>query len=370
MKYKKTISTIISTTIVLGAAAYGAYYGFTKLNQKDNVANNQIVNDNKNSLNVSSAGYEKNYDHRIVSWNIYNFSNSTGQFNTNKLLNVATTLNLLQPDIVGLTEISFNDTKAIENIKSLLNKPYQSILGNSLNSTYPTKKESVAILYNPEVFELITSGTLNPENGYVRPLFYGRFQNKVNNKHLITIFGHFDSPDNGNGEENGALPGQGAWEEREAKLASNVFADLKRQFPDDDIVLGADTNIKTSNDKAFKQDSYILAYPQSYFASKTDAEVFKTSLNGKGDGYSNPYDKWLIYDAGDSNFVYAKNSNQELEKYPFKFDVVKAFANKYWDQQKSTELYLKSKKQKQPDSIYTIIKNVSDHAPIIIGYND
>ncbi|QZX49160.1 hypothetical protein [Mycoplasma sp. E35C] len=153
--------------------------------------------------------------------------------------------------------------------------------------------------------------------------------------------------------------GQGEWEWNEALTLDRVFKDLKKKYPNVDIIGGGDTNIKgLSNNNAFASDEYKL----NYVDFDTNKEDYLTSLSTKHYAYAknSSYDKWFIYDYGQLN-VLAQQSN-----IPYKFDVLQAYQKGYWDKQAAISSFHKTDPNKGKPTNLQLVSKVSDHAPILL----
>ncbi|WP_245576692.1 MnuA family membrane nuclease [[Mycoplasma] imitans] len=318
---------------------------------------------NPNLDNPPQSGeYKKVGDLRLMSWNVLNFGQRY-QTTSNKFMNIVRTIQISNADIVGLSEINYDDTTIVNRLQNALGSSWSyTFSGTNFNENYPRSRESVLILYKNKVVEPVSYSAINPDNIYTRPLWYTKFRTLYYGYSFITFFGHFDAPgantNNGETQADGYSQ-QGSQEIKESKAIATVFKDLKQQYPDVDIIGAADTNIKEANNSVFTSNEYSL----NYIDFNDNKTYYRTTLSEKN-GYANSYDKWFVYDANQHNIL--KESD-----IPYKIDIINAFKNKIWDRNKSLAAWLASPNgTRYPNPTdFQLIKDVSDHAPIILDIN-
>ncbi|MDC4163226.1 endonuclease/exonuclease/phosphatase family protein [Mycoplasma sp. T363T] len=347
--------------LILGFGGYYVYTNFyknksentTKLDDKTQPTNGNVSNNNK---------YKKVGDLRLLSWNVLNFGNKYTP-STNKFMNIVKTIQESNADVVGLTEINYNNEDIVRNVANSLGASWSyTFSGNNFNVNFSRSRESVAILYKNNVVQPETSNSINPNDTYTRPLWYTKFKTVGYDYSFITFFGHFDAPgaNSKNNEANAkGYRGQGGQEISEAKAIATVFTSLKATYPNTDIIGAADTNIKEANNSVFDSNEYSL----NYIDFNDNKEYYRTTISNNN-YYANSYDKWFVYDANKSNILKDKN-------IPYKVDVINAFNDKIWDKEKTLNAWLssdKAKKYPKPTDIQLVL-NVSDHAPIILDLN-
>ncbi|TPR54703.1 MnuA family membrane nuclease [Metamycoplasma neophronis] len=350
----------IAGMAAVGAIAYGAYYLV-----------NKIKSDKSGAPIIVNKSIDKNSDIKLMSWNVFNFGKSTPA-ESNKFVNIVKTIKLTNADVIGLEEIGFNDITIINKLIKKLNdggsNKWSYTLSDAFNQKYPNSKESVAILYKNDILRLDSTNVINPNNIYTRPLYFAKFTYLAKPYTFVTGFGHFDAPGvNTKNNEKDSIGSQGSQEVLENKSIDLVFKELKKLYPNTDILMAADTNLKENHMNIYDQKEYKLGYPENYAQHIKD---YRTSLGAKPKKpsdplyYANTYDKWFVYDAEATNIDYLNAS-----KHAFSFDTLQAFKNGYWDREESKNLYMKLNKNKPQPSDYDLVKNVSDHIPVFININ-
>lgn len=350
--------------IILGVSAYFVINKFFP--PKNDVPNSKITNDSqvtnpgtRNETVPPSEQYKKVGDLRLMSWNALNFG-SRSEPTSNKFMNIIRTIQLSDADVVGLSEINYDDQLLAQRLNDALGSSWSyTFSGKNFNENYPRSKESILILYKNQVVQPEVSKAINPNNIYTRPLWYTKFKTIGFDYSFITFFGHFDAPgvNANNGETSAAgFSRQGSQEIKEAQAIATVFSDLKTEYPDTDIIGAADTNIRETNNRVFTSDQYSL----NYINFDNNRPYYRTTLSERN-GYANSYDKWFVYDADSQNIL--KKSD-----IPYKIDIINAFTDKIWDKQKSLAAWLASRSgMRNPNpSDFQLISNVSDHAPILL----
>ncbi|QZX49158.1 MnuA family membrane nuclease [Mycoplasma sp. E35C] len=365
---KKLVLAIILLVLII-VIGIGGYFVYTRYFAKNKTQTDpshnhlDLIDPNDPNQNnqpvVNQNTYKKVGDLRILAWNVLNFGHKAS-LDSNKFINISKTIKLSNADVVGLVEINYNDQQIVENLTNSLGSSWSyTFSGENYNSKFPNSKESVAILYKKDIVEPLQTGSINPNNIYTRPLWYTKFKTKQDNYEFISMFGHFDAPGaNKNNDETKGPNNQGSQEILEAKTVSTIFKELKEKYPETDIVGYADTNIKEENNNLFDSSEYQL----NYIDFNDNKEKYKTSLGTKNN-YSNTYDKWFVYDAKNSNIL-------RKSEIPYKIDIINAFRDKIWDREQS----LNGWKASHPNATklptdFQIIRNVSDHAPIILDIN-
>ncbi|MGV2392988.1 UNVERIFIED_CONTAM: hypothetical protein O8I53_08490 [Campylobacter lari] len=181
---------------------------------------------------------------------------------------------------------------------------------------------------------------------FVRKPFGASFKLKgKESKPIVTIFNHFDSPDNTtrknftepepsnqlvtktNGQvSESSLKKQGAQEVSEFLAIPEVLKYYDSLSPNSLILFGGDTNIKNENyylSRLFKEfkDLKIESVLDYDIKLKTYGEKFKTSLGTKGN-YANQYDKFFFINNTNGEFTpeIIKDGTKD-----FKIDIYKAF---------------------------------------------
>ncbi|MGX9395472.1 MnuA family membrane nuclease [Mycoplasma sp. 1573] len=356
-KKPKTLVSLLTALIVLAAGGGGVGYYFA--NQKEKVVLN------------TSVSLEKTSDLRLMSWNVLNFGGSNTAYNSNKMINIATTILSSQADVVGLEEINWGQETSVKNLVKLLNQnnqeeTWQYVISPlnvaSYRKEFENSREQIAVLYRKDKVKVLNSGFKGKEI-YARPLYYVQFESVTKSDYkFVSIFGHFDAPDvnTKNGEtKSNEYSGQGNQEIKEAKALAQILVELKTQY-NCDIIFGGDTNIKAKNNSAIESEKYALGYVDF----ETNLEYYKTSLSNKVKAYSEPYDKWAIIDTGTKNVYYGQN-------YPYKIDIISAFkedasGHSLWNRQESVQNYKRYKNDKPNPTDLELIRDVSDHAPILV----
>ncbi|QGZ97422.1 hypothetical protein GE118_01260 [Mycoplasma sp. NEAQ87857] len=345
---------------------------------------------------------------RILHWNILNYGGEKSTALSSKVYNIATALFKSNADIMGLTEVNYDDGPKVARIVKWMNDfakvekysfKFQPI-DQALNKDYKTSKEQIAIIYNNQTVEPVNFNNnkmydsfkgpikkvesnddvvsvLDADDSFVRPLFGMQFRIKNNNKLITTFFGHFDSPGvKANSNETpvkGILDGtyeiknQGSKEISEAIGLIQAFEFFKSISNSNNIIFGGDTNIKEesasifdyvnlkSNTQSFYPSN--IANNTKFLTSLTTANAFAKKKNHSG--YSNSYDKW-VFKEGDIDF---RDYNEE-PNFWFKIDIVKGFKNHLFNKEITAKKYKDLYKKSTSD--FNLIRNISDHAPIII----
>lgn len=241
-------------------------------------------------------------------------------------LGILETINLLKPDILGLTEISYHVTPtSVDSFLLHLNgmdqtNNYQMLLSPPSRDYTQVgalgQSERIGILYDANKFVPTDQGRFysNPLvqahvwagfnlSDYIRPPFGAQFQSVTDptNKYSV-IYAHFDSPGPRNKQswkmnqylvEQAIDDKNGAQEWFEAQQLHKVIEEFSAVYNGDNIFFMGDTNIKTGNEaKAFSTlDNVQFAFGDDlrYGTSYRWFPWVKYE-----DYFSNPYDK-IIY---------------------------------------------------------------------------
>ncbi|ENY69202.1 Hypothetical protein, predicted membrane nuclease, predicted lipoprotein [Metamycoplasma auris 15026] len=281
--------------------------------------------ESESSSDISLANGEFKLGH----WNILKFTGDDKK-QKDKTKRIALLSEKEKFDILGLTEV--NKPEGVQKIVDEMNKlshsnMYAYIVSNKeKGSTFNNNSaESVAIIYNTKKFEPIafnngqqgysykekfTDFLGNNNAEYARPPYGVQFKYKLNpDKKMTFVFDHFDGPGSKKGE--GKKDGMGIFEYREAKHLEEVLKHFEKISDDNaSIFFGGDTNIPIGKEKlAF---DWLKKYNGSsdYETVFDDSDANKSSLDGKGIGYSHPYDK-IFYK---SNFKLIKKEVFDLYK--------------------------------------------------------
>ncbi|MDJ1648396.1 MnuA family membrane nuclease [Mycoplasma phocimorsus] len=430
-KSKSIIGTIISLIVIsaTGISSYFAYQNgfFSSLTKKQENTSNLVKENLKILTNLKKKFFKPAELTRIGHWNILNFGGERSfknSFKVNSIVKIILETNL---DLIGLTEINYDQGKKVENIVKTLNeidedKSWKVITQPVEDMAYETNKdisEQVSILYKeskfkPEAFsngrigssygETFFKDEFNRDTRFKRPLFGVLFKELKSNKNLVAFYGHLDSPRAKKSrtktqfiELNSKLfSQQGSQEVAEAKQIDDAFIYFKNLSPNNtSLFFGGDTNIMTKNNKLFTSEEFTSKNIQNYYENMTinknllkeEYEYYKTSL-GESKGYANAYDKLLFIENG-LDFI---NEYEKVNKFKtmsspegysyssvwFRGDIANAFETqllgenfkKMWKDEVNKVINDSKKKDKYINySNHSIVKNgISDHDITWIDY--
>ncbi|WBP83748.1 MnuA family membrane nuclease [Mycoplasmopsis edwardii] len=350
--------------------------------EPDNSNNNNGSDETPKPTTEDNLGLN-NEDYFVFgSWNILNFGKDSLKENSVKVTGLSEIIATSKASLISLQEVNFNKHESVDLIKNSLrnnfNKNFASVWSpkNIVSTKYPNSKESYAILYDPE---LLTNVPLSNEESifrgtnttFTRPLWLSKFIDKKNNEFYI-LNAHLDSPGakKSNGEtSNPTINGytwrqQGSQEVNEFIEVISIINNLKAKYPNATIIFNGDTNIKSSNfvhsEKIIADSNLESGYKEKQLTIKQIETYYNSSIGSKADSYSQPYDKFIIYDPNDKVDAF--------DKEKFRFDYIKAF-QKIFDQQKYLNLVEEDNKyqrKQKPVSIQTVLKEVSDHTMVLI----
>ncbi|MEE3928126.1 hypothetical protein V2E24_00860 [Mycoplasmopsis ciconiae] len=391
-KNKKIIKSIVSTglsLIILSTAATGGIYayknGYFNKNNAADIVSTKITYKDNNYLNV-------------VHWNILNYGGKTSNKEGLKTQAISKILASTNAEVIGLTEINYNDFNKVNRIVDVLNqmskREYKFTVQSqkdAVSKLFPNSKEVVAIIYDSNVLDLVDNSTYqnqitlenNQKSELVRPFYTSTFKIKNTQIQFSTVFGHLDSPgfdvpkkDIPAKEAKSQWSEQGVQEVAEAKEISNALLYLKKKFPNNAAYLfGGDTNIMTKNH--LKLANYIRSSSndliKDYFEYNQN-NVKETSLSRTKNNYSNAYDKWFfINNNSDFQFLTYTKALKEVENaLPFRYDLWNLFEDKEMDFSRDVakKLYLQKEDAKEnPSDVNLIRDGISDHTLINIYSN-
>lgn len=380
-KNKNIISTVISliTFSAITAGSYFAYQNgyFSSLLNKENNSSDLTKENLEIPSDIKKKFYKPEQLTRVGHWNVLNFGGNRSFKNSFKVNSISKIILETKLDLIGLTEVNYNEAKKVENIVQTLNeidqdKSWKVITQPIEDMAYEPNKdinEHVSILYKESKFKALafSNGRIGSSFGqqefkdefdrntrFKRPLFGVLFKELKTNKNLVTFFGHLDSPAAKKSGKNTKLmelssklfSSQGSQEVAEAKQIDDAFEYFKSISPENtSLFFGGDTNIMTKNNSLFLGEEFTKKNIQSYYENmsinknlfKDEFGYYKTSL-AENSGYANAYDKLLFFENG-LDFIneYEKVHKFKLNSAPegydyasvwFRGDIANAFESK------------------------------------------
>ncbi|EFF41828.1 endonuclease/exonuclease/phosphatase family protein [Mycoplasmopsis alligatoris] len=370
----------------------------TKPTTTNNINENKNTNISENTINKNSLNKEILVGH----WNVLNYGSSRTTSQSSKVYALSSIIQNSNFDLIGLTEINYNQADKVQLIIDELNKTnpeikwnyvFQPVSEADLSNSSTNTKEQVAIVYKETVFQPNAFSNnkkgdsfagefkgINTQNAlmYRRPLYGHNFKLVNTDKTFTFIFGHFDSPGVGSKEKSlssrnfnydgldySVKNSMGEQEALEAMELHDAMAYFDGIDGNSTILFGGDTNIKYENNDLFKkseQAGYKLLYNDSKL---TGSDKYATSLRSprsadfvENDGYAEPYDKILFKEAEGVDVV----SEKENPELMFKIDLINAFNKNYLNKEKYQEL-LKNE-NKNLNTNVKLIRSISDHVPV------
>ncbi|VEU70418.1 MnuA family membrane nuclease [Mycoplasmopsis glycophila] len=378
---KKGTSWLISSLtllVALGAGGYSAYHYLYKNKtntQKTNSSESQVPNpttvNGKLALDPNKI--------RLMNWNILNFGgNNDSKVLLPKINNIAKAILYSNSSVVGFTEINYinpkdrktNVVESLENLQKLLGENWKFIYSDdAVNPKMPNSKENYAIFYDSSIIKYEDyKENITKDNLYARAPFLAKFSVKENNYQFYYAIAHFDAPgvNTNNGEtKDSVYTENGTQEIKEAKEVYEYI--FKPKMNDNiDIIFAGDTNLKAKANEIFEsfskygiQDAYVD------FKNRLNDAWYNTSLSvtdAQGNykrKYANPYDKWLFFDANDTNITVNGNA-------PYKIDIVGLYNEGIWNKREDIKIWKQNNIKFKDETDLTLARKVSDHAPIIL----
>ncbi|MBN4083434.1 hypothetical protein JXZ92_01175 [Mycoplasma sp. CSL10137] len=416
---KKILLSFGSLTLL--GLGIGAYYIYKWVKDKPNKKNNneELQNnagyeannsDSKIKLSNDVRYYKPQNVTRVGHWNILNFGGDTSNKGGLKVTAISQAIIKTKLDLVGLTEINYDDGDKVDRILKTLNEldsksKWKSIIqpiSDSNPSSNNATKEQIAILYKstvltPEKFNSDKIGASfgtekandekNVQRSFKRPIFGVLFKDNLLDKKITTIFGHLDSPDvkKNSDEQTSKYSGQGTQEVFEASRLANAFDYFEKLTnQNSSIIFGGDTNIKTQNNELFLSSDFKSRQIINYYddmrinqvnnvKSYNKYEYYETSLGSKK-GYANAYDKILFKENNLNIITEAEKLNNMDIKYRnswFKLDLINSFNDGFFDKNQMIKLWKQSPAYKTHENYkdFEIIRSqISDHTLVWVDY--
>ncbi|AXE60719.1 hypothetical protein DA803_01285 [[Mycoplasma] phocae] len=341
---------------------------------------------------------------RVGHWNILNYGGGElSDKNGPKVAAISELIYKSQQDVIGLTEINYNQGKDVKNIVDALNElsnssSYDCIVqpvDDANKTSSKATKEQIAIIYNTNKikkknfknynknYQSYGNDKTNSGVSFKRPLFAAFFETIKGNKPFVSIFGHLDSPGKASEEASqNEYKSQGAQEVKEALDIANAFKYYEQLSDNASIIFGGDTNIKTKNNRLFNTDEFTSKGIKNYYGSMSNFKVkgkpteqyefYETSL-GRNKGYSEAYDK-LLFKEHNLNIIdeneKIKYNDERYQKVSFKADIINGFKNGIWDKKHILNLNPKFAKDFNGNEFSFIRSKISDHTMVYIDFED